>query len=437
MPRVDETAEERAERERIAEAEAEISPEEEARAAEIEEKLREKVEEAEGAGAALVHRPPPGANSLRMIEATFDTREKRQIAAYLGIDPRDDAFIPYLATCAQYGLDPVMGQIWLMEVKEKGAKDGEEKKRKKPAVGRDGFLAIARRTPEYEGMEFDVVCSKDTFEKRTENGIPRVLHEYPSMPTEFEEGEVAANYRGDIVGAYCIVYVRGKKPTYFFAWLKEHAQTWTSNDGRSGYARAWKYTSVMIIKAAQSIALRLALGITGVVGADELKPESTEPEALTSGTGGGPPSPAAFLSELEVDDELKDRLQREVARANAESPNSWSLAKLQMRLAGRDEDAVLRVLEEVQKENHIREEKATKAAEEEVDAILVGHARDLEPPFLLHTPPDDEHPEGEWLLVQDLLADDEAKTVTFMLSDNTGRDVGLDEEVEYRAAPES
>lgn len=377
-------------------------------------------------GTGMIARPGGAASSLRRIEETFTEDEKTQIAAYLGIEAANPVFVPYLATCAQYGLDPVMGQIWLIPLEEK-AKDGEPAKTVyKPAVGRDGFLAIARRTPEYEGMEFDVVCARDTFEKKTVGGIPHVLHEYPPLPKEGEE-IIPAKYRGDIIGAYCIVYVQGQKPTYYFAWLKEHAKVGTnSGTGESYYKSAWKYTSAMILKSAQSVALRLALGITGIVGADELKPESTSPEL--EGEAGAVQSPAEYLADLQIPDDLRTALQTKVATANEEAPNSWSLAKLKMRLESRGETGARQVIDEIDREMETRSKLAeeAKAAEE---AILVEKAQDLQTPFLLHLT---EEGRDDWIRITELVIDEQAGAVTMVDEGNTSREYDLGTEFEIR-----
>src|SRR5690606_24251467 len=93
--------------------------------------------------------------------------EKKAVAEFLHIEPDDPALVPFLAIAAQYGLDPFMREIWLIDTtKRERAENGEWKDGPRtltPAVGRDGLLKVARRTPEYEGFQAQVVCAKDEF----------------------------------------------------------------------------------------------------------------------------------------------------------------------------------------------------------------------------------------------------------------------------------
>ena len=59
-----------------------------------------------------------------------------------------------------------------------------------------------------------------------------------------------------------MLFRNGRLPVYYFAPWQEHM--------RDPDKSAWSYKSAMILKAAQSMALRLGYSITGLVPADEL-----------------------------------------------------------------------------------------------------------------------------------------------------------------------
>lgn len=279
------------------------------------------------------------------IESTETPFDRAKLAGYLEVPDEDPVIDAYAAVCEEYGFGLFSGKVWIDEERI-GARDGSDGAvRRKPAMGRDAFLDVAKRDERYGGMEFDVVCANDEFKKQTKSGVPKVTHVVDSPLMED---------RGEIAGAYCIVYVTGRKPTYFFAPIDEYAKT--DDDGK--YIDFWKYVSAMIIKCAQSAALRLALGITGVVPADEARREDrggaeTEEPSETS---------EEFIRSLDLPEETRDALVATTRKANDESPNSWSLAKLKMRLAATGKDGADEVLAEISREIEHREEQRSAPA---------------------------------------------------------------------------
>ena len=153
----------------------------------------------------------------------------------------------YLALAAKYDLDPFAKEIWFVQMKGRNT----------ILTGRDGYLKIANRNPNFDGMESDVVCAGDKFYK--EGGI--IKHAYN-----------AAN-RGPIIGAYAVVHRKDRNhPAYVFAPFREY------NKGRGVWT---EYPSAMILKVAESMALKRAFSISGLVteeeiGNGDMKPQTTQ-----------------------------------------------------------------------------------------------------------------------------------------------------------------
>lgn len=100
-----------------------------------------------------------------------------------------------LSIADRYGLDPLAKEIWL-------AKD--ERGKIIILTGRDAFLKIARRDPRYMGYRSGIVHANDTFQMRqdTAAGTFEVVHEINGFP------------RGEMIGAYCIVYLKDEPPIW-------------------------------------------------------------------------------------------------------------------------------------------------------------------------------------------------------------------------------
>jgi hypothetical protein len=293
--------------------------------------------------------------SLQKMRSQYKKKDREVVARHLGIDADHPVLDSYLATAVQYDLDPLLDHLWIVDNSgERAAADGEPLDADRDlgvGITRDGLLVVARRDERYGGMEFDAVRSKDEFQVRHEDGDVKIVHAYSPLGGEAEPEKIA-EYRGELIGAYCKTYVEGQIPTYYFAWLNEHGQFRDGTEGRE-LAGTWAiYQSTMNIKAAQSVTLRLAFGVTGVVPVDEIK--RGREDASAEATKDAPPDPTPYLMELEIDPDLKGLLIEEVARANDLEPNAWSLSKLKMRLgAGRPdlEDQAQRVLSEIEDQN--------------------------------------------------------------------------------------
>ena len=143
----------------------------------------------------------------------------------------------FLSLASKYELDPFAKEIWF--VKTKTGKNII-------MTGRDGYLKIANRNTNFDGMDSDVVRAGDKFCKEGDN----IRHIY------------GGSNRGAIIGAYAVVYRKDRThPAYVFAPFSEYCK----NGG------VWaQYPSAMILKVAESMALKRAFSISGLVTEEEV-----------------------------------------------------------------------------------------------------------------------------------------------------------------------
>jgi phage recombination protein Bet len=213
----------------------------------------------------------------------------------------------FLELCARYQLDPFAGQVFCARMR---GTDGEGGKMV-TMVGRDGMLLIARRYDDFEGLLGDYVCEHDEFRTVNRDDDVLVTHVY-GKPSE----------RGEVVGAWAKVKRRGFMPTYFFARLEDYKPTHSKvNKTPWGPQEA-----TMILKCAQSTALRFAFSITGLVGAEEVSRFVGPAEQVD-----------ASDAEWGDDPVLAERLAELFAAANATVSDSYRPRKIQAMLAGKSE----------------------------------------------------------------------------------------------------
>ncbi|WP_230868249.1 phage recombination protein Bet [Iocasia frigidifontis] len=178
---------------------------------------------------------------------SFNQKELETIRRTVAKNATDDEFRMFMHLAQTYQLDPFNKEIWFI----KYAKKGQNPKDVEPTImtSRDGYLKIADRHPEYDGLSSDVVRKNDVF-KRTMDGVE---HEYSSD-------------RGQIIGAYALVYRKDRKyPIYVFAPFNEY----------KGNAKIWNnYPSAMILKVAESMALKRAFTVSGLVSKEEMDVQS-------------------------------------------------------------------------------------------------------------------------------------------------------------------
>lgn len=166
---------------------------------------------------------------------SFTQKEVETIKRTLASDANTDELRMFLHIAKTYGLDPFNKEIFFWKIKGK------------PTImtSRDGYLKIADRHEEYNGLVSDVVRENDKFRRKAQS----IDHEY-------------GNNRGDIIGAYALVYRKDREyPIYVFSPLQEYfagTRVWT------------QYPSAMILKVAESMALKRAFTVSGLVTAEEM-----------------------------------------------------------------------------------------------------------------------------------------------------------------------
>jgi phage recombination protein Bet len=227
-------------------------------------------------------------------------------------DCNEAEFAVFCEVVARYGFDPFARHIYAARVE---GKDG-----KPPSsaiiVSRDGLLAVANRYSDFGGMDGDVIRGTDLIE-RGENGF---RHTYTATPAK-ERLETPP------VGAWAEVYRAERRPTFFlapFAQYKRSNRTWA------------RYPDAMILKVAQSLALRLAFSITGVVAEDEVGARYSD------GEGGVIDSAAVSI---EAEDEARWAANPDLAllraafdEANEIMPGSFLPQKIRLAMAGAEAD---------------------------------------------------------------------------------------------------
>lgn len=139
----------------------------------------------------------------------------------------------FLTLAEKYSLDPFLREIWFV-----------------PSVGiitgRDGYLKIAQRDPEFDGIVSAAVCEGDEF--AIEPITPTVQHKFGAK-------------RGAVIGAYAVVFHKRRRPTVCFAPMTEYKKS----------SQVWQtYQSAMICKVAEVLALKRQFGISGLVTEEEV-----------------------------------------------------------------------------------------------------------------------------------------------------------------------
>lgn len=170
-----------------------------------------------------------------------DNKNLQEIKTLYAPKSTDLEFRAFVEMGKATGLNPFLREIWLVKYEISS-----------PAqifIGRDGYRKLLARTNGYEGHIVDAVYSNDEFHVDLLNS--QVKH-IPNLKD-----------RGRLLGAYCIVYMKGLKiPAYTFAELSEY------DLNRS----VWKtHKATMIKKVAEAQTTRMASQVcSGTYSPDEM-----------------------------------------------------------------------------------------------------------------------------------------------------------------------
>lgn len=172
-----------------------------------------------------------------MADVTYTPQELALIRERCAKKASDAAFDEMVYLAIQYKLDPLLKEIFCVT---------DNKGNDRIQVARDGFLKIANLNDQFNGLHSDTVCDGDYFALNSDGTIS---HQYGIG-------------RNVIIGAYCQVFRKDRKiPAYFFAPYREYA----------AQSPVWRqYPSAMIIKVAESMALKRAFALSGLTSDVEL-----------------------------------------------------------------------------------------------------------------------------------------------------------------------
>lgn len=263
----------------------------------------------------------PGRSIAERVRGDFDQQQVDLIRATVAKDANDAELAMFLELCRRYELDPFAGQIYCAKMPGKDGGSG----RISIIVGRDGFLTIAERHPDFEGFDSDVVRATDTFSvRRDDTGLPVVQHSY----------EGTQETRGRVVGAWCIAYRTGRRPRYFYAPVEEYMPT---SEAKLKYSPWSVQQSVMMEKCAITTALRMAFNISGLIGEEEasrqLAGDIVEPD---------------LTREFTQDAWLNQRLVDLFATANALRRDSFRPKKQRLLTGGKTDGELRQVAAEME-----------------------------------------------------------------------------------------
>ena len=148
----------------------------------------------------------------------------------------------FAAVCEKYNLDPLTREIVM--TKEDGKINF--------ITTRDGYLKIAMRDEDFDGIVSAVVREGDEFE--IDASKLEVKHKFGIR-------------RGSIIGAWAMARHKKRPPVIVFVDFNEYWQN----------TPVWRqYPTAMIQKVAEVAALRRQFNISGLVAREELKEESLQ-----------------------------------------------------------------------------------------------------------------------------------------------------------------
>ena len=182
-------------------------------------------------------------NNIPAVEG-WTQQQVEAIKKTVALSANNEELVMFLSLSRKTGLDPFANEIWFVQM------DGKNK----IMTSRDGYLKIANNHPCFQGMKSDAIYSNDTFKRVSEEGRDDIFHSYDNLKD-----------RGQLLGAYAKVYRSDRLvPSFFLAPMSNY------DKGKGSWL---KYPHAMIIKVAESMALKRAFAINGLTTQEELMTE--------------------------------------------------------------------------------------------------------------------------------------------------------------------
>lgn len=155
----------------------------------------------------------------------------------------EDEIKTFLYLCQSYNLDPIKKEIYFIKYGGKSS----------ILTSRDGYLKIANCNENFDGLESDVVYQGDKLVKRADG----------SLQIEYGESHMLFD-KSKLSGAFCNVWRKDRsKAISIFVSIKDYY--------KKG-APIWEqYVNAMILKVAESMALKRAFAISGLVTREEIE----------------------------------------------------------------------------------------------------------------------------------------------------------------------
>ncbi|MCM3790349.1 recombinase RecT [Domibacillus indicus] len=167
----------------------------------------------------------------------------------------------FVEVCETFGLNPLLGDIVFQKYETK------QGTRTNFITTRDGLLRIAAQHPDYVGAP----CAAEV----------REGDEFEFIPSEGTVRHVFGQKRGNIIGAYAVLYHKRLRPCAVFVNFAEYfkANARSERDGGKGGSSIWDaMPSTAIIKVAEVLVLKRQFPLGGLYTAEEMGLEEFKSE---------------------------------------------------------------------------------------------------------------------------------------------------------------
>ena len=183
----------------------------------------------------------------------FTAEQLALIKRTVAKDASNDELQMFLHIAKKAGLDPFLKEIWFIKYRS-----GETIM----MTGRDGFLSIAQKSGEFQGLQSAAIYEGDEFSIDYSNPID-IKIKHITNPFKKEAGK--------IVGGWARAARKNCIDTVEIVEWKNYYKPF------AGKISMWdKFGSAMIKKTAESMALRKQYGISGLVAQEEVGYEGNE-----------------------------------------------------------------------------------------------------------------------------------------------------------------